>query len=42
MQIQFDVENSRALDIKLYLHIVLVYLLSCVQPDDGHHDDRNM
>ena len=26
----------------LYFHIVLVYLLYCVQPDDGHHDGRNM
>jgi hypothetical protein len=28
----------RDLDITLYLHIVVVYQLQCVQPDDGHHE----
>jgi len=33
----FEISTSNC----LYLHIVLVYLLWCVQPDDGHNDGRN-
>jgi hypothetical protein len=39
--IGFTVSNEcygvRDLDTKLYLHIVVIYQLKCVQPDDGHH-----